>query len=58
MMSLNASLKPLINILNRFSTWLLLLAVAWLCWTAARLLWLLLAAPTVPTLPLATLQNN
>ena len=58
MMSLNASLKPLINILNRFSTWLLLLAVAWLCWTAARLLWLLLAAPTAPTLPLATLQNN
>ena len=58
MMSLNVSLKPIINILNRFSAWLLLLAVVWLCWTSARLLWLLLAAPAAPTLPLATLQNN
>ena len=58
MMSLNVSLKPIINILNRFSAWLLLLAVVWLCWTSARLLWLLLAAPASPALPLATLQNN
>ena len=48
----------MLNILNRFSTWLLLLAIAWLCWTAARLLWLLLAPPLAPALPLVPLQNN
>jgi general secretion pathway protein C len=37
---------------------LLLLAIIWLCWTAARLLWLLLAAPLAPALPLAPLQNT
>lgn len=58
MPDITASLKPIVNTLNRFSGWLLLLAVAWLCWTAARLLWLLLAAPLAPTLPLAPLQNN
>ncbi len=50
-------LKPLLDILNRFSGWLLLLAVGWLCWTAARLLWLMLAPPITPALPLAPLQN-
>jgi len=58
MLNIAASLKPVINTLNRFSAWLLLLAIAWLCWTAARLLWLLLAAPLAPALPLAPLQNN
>ena len=58
MMTISTSLKPVLNILNRFSTWLLLLAIAWLCWTAARLLWLLLAPPLAPTLPLVPLQNN
>ena len=58
MMTVSTSLKPVLNILNRFSTWLLLLAIAWLCWTAARLLWLLLAPPLAPTLPLVPLQNN
>lgn len=57
-MTVSTSLKPVLNILNRFSTWLLLLAIAWLCWTAARLLWLLLAPPLAPTLPLVPLQNN
>lgn len=58
MSNVAASLKPAINLLNRFSPWLLLLAIAWLCWTAARLLWLLLAAPLAPALPLVPLQNN
>jgi len=58
MANMTASLKPVINTLNRFSGWLLLLAIAWLCWTAARLLWLLLAAPLAPALPLAPLQSN
>ncbi|MGP4952394.1 type II secretion system protein N [Psychrobacter sp. DM8] len=58
MISARDRLKPAIDILNRFSGWLLLLAIIWLSWTVARLLWLLLAAPTVPALPLATLQNN
>ncbi|WP_435979022.1 type II secretion system protein N [Psychrobacter sp. DM4] len=51
-------LKPAVDVLNRFSGWLLLLAIIWLSWTVARLLWLLLAAPTVPALPLVPLQNN
>ena len=58
MPNITASLKPVINMLNRFSGWLLLLAMVWLCWTAARLLWLLLAAPLAPALPLASIQNN
>ncbi len=58
MMTVSTSLKPVLNILNRFSTWLLLLAIAWLCWTAARLLWLLLAPPLAPALPLVPLQSN
>ena len=55
---ISSRLKPIINTLNRFSMWLLLLAIVWLCWTAARLLWLLLAAPLAPALPLAPLQST
>lgn len=55
---ISSRLKPIINTLNRFSVWLLLLAIVWLCWTAARLLWLLLAAPLAPALPIATLQST
>lgn len=58
MMNISTNIKPLLNILNRFSGWLLLLAVIWLCWTAARLLWLVLAAPLAPALPLAPLQDT
>ncbi|WP_201509036.1 type II secretion system protein N [Psychrobacter alimentarius] len=58
MMNVSANLKPIIKTLNRFSGWLLLLTIIWLCWTAARLLWLLLAPPLAPALPLATLQNT
>ena len=58
MMNVSANFKPVIKTLNRFSGWLLLLTIAWLCWTAARLLWLLLAPPLAPALPLATLQNT
>ena len=54
----SSRLKPVINTLNRFAAALLLLAIVWLCWSAARLLWLLLAAPLAPTLPLAPLQNT
>ena len=55
---ISSRLKPIINTLNRFAVWLLLLAIVWLCWTAARLLWLLLAVPLAPALPLATLQST
>lgn len=58
MMNVSANFKTIINILNRFSGWLLLLAIVWLCWTAVRLLWLLLAPPLAPALPLASLQNT
>lgn len=58
MINISTSLKPVLDVLNRFSGWLLLLAMVWLCWTAARLLWLLLAAPLAPALPLAPLQNT
>ncbi|MBE0407195.1 type II secretion system protein N [Psychrobacter sp. AOP22-C1-22] len=58
MMNVSTNLKPVFNTLNRFSGWLLLLAIGWLCWTAARLLWLLLAAPLAPALPLAPLKNT
>ena len=50
-------LKPLLDILNRFSGWLLLLALGWLCWGIARLLWLVLAPPLAPALSLLPLQN-
>ena len=58
MMTLPTSLKPVLNIFNRFAVWLLLLAITWLSWTAARLLWLLLAPPLAPVLPLVPLQDN
>ena len=52
------NLQPVLNLLNRFGVWLLLLVIAWLSWTVARLLWLLLAPPLAPTLPVLPLQNN
>ena len=58
MRTLPTSMQPVLNVLNRFGVWLLLLAIAWLSWTAARLLWLLLASPLAPALPLLPLQNN
>ena len=58
MISISARLKPVIDNLNRFSVWLLLLALGWLAWTAARLLWLILAPPTAPALQIQPLQNN
>lgn len=58
MISASSRLKPAINVLNKISGWLLLLAIVWLCWTAARLLWLVMAAPVAPALPLAPLQNT
>ena len=58
MLMLTTRLKPIVELLNRSSGWLLLLAIGWLCWTAARLLWLLVAAPIAPSLPLMPLQNN
>ncbi|MFC6380620.1 type II secretion system protein N [Psychrobacter glacincola] len=58
MMTLPTSLKPVLNVFNRFAAWLLLLTIAWLSWTAARLLWLLLAPPLAPALPLVPLQDN
>ena len=58
MTSLPASLQTVRNLLNRFAVWLLLLAIIWLSWTAARLLWLLFAPPLAPALPLLPLQNN
>ena len=58
MRTLPTSIQPVLDLLNRFGVWLLLLAIAWLSWTAARLLWLLLAPPLAPTLPLLALQNN
>ncbi len=57
-MSMSARLKPVMDTLNRFSAWLLLLAIIWLCWVAARLLWLILAPPIAPALPLQAIQNN
>lgn len=48
--------KQLMSGLNRLSGWLLLLAIAWLCWAIARLLWLVLAPPQAPMLPVAPLQ--
>ena len=58
MRTLPSSIQPVLNVLNRFGVWLLLLAIAWLSWTAARLLWLLLAPLLAPALPLLPLQNN
>ncbi len=57
-MSMMARSKPVMDTLNRFSMWLLLLAIIWLCWVAARLLWLIVAPPVAPALPLQAIQNN
>ena len=58
MISTKERFKPIVDILNRLSVWLLLLAIIWLCWVAARLLWLILAPPVAPALPLQSIQNN
>lgn len=55
-MTMNARLKPIMAWLNRLSGWLLLLAVVWLSWAVARLLWLMLAPPQAPILPVTPLQ--
>lgn len=57
MTAMTTRLKPLLDVLNRLSGWLLLLAIVWLCWVGARLLWLVLAPPVAPALPLVPLQN-
>lgn len=57
MISVGARLKPVIEMSNRLSGWLLLLAIIWLCWVAARLVWLVIAPPLAPALPLQALQN-
>lgn len=58
MKTLPTSMQPVLNLINRFAVWLLLLAIVWLSWTAARLLWLLLAPPLAPALAVLPLQNN
>lgn len=58
MTTMTTRLKPIVDIVNRFSGWLLLIAIGWLCWTAARLLWLVLAPPTAPALPILPIQSN
>lgn len=57
-LNLSAVLQSVLQTLNRFSGWLLLLAIIWLAWVAARLIWLILAPPTAPNLPPVPLQNN
>lgn len=49
---------PVLQTLNRFSGWLLFLAIVWLAWVSARLIWLLIAPPIAPELPLLAMQNN
>lgn len=58
MMSIATRLKPVVDNLNRFSIWLLLLALGWFTWVAARLLWLILAPPIAPALQIQSLQNK
>ena len=48
----------LTDLLNRFAGWILLFAIIWLCWGIARIVWLILAPPTVPNLPLAERKNR
>ncbi len=57
-MSMSTRLEPVIPMLNRFAGWLLFIAIGWLAWTAARLLWLLLAPPIAPALPDVALQSS
>ncbi|WP_367111414.1 type II secretion system protein N [uncultured Psychrobacter sp.] len=58
MINLSARLKPVVDNLNRFSVGLFLLALVWLAWTVARLLWLILAPPIAPALPIQSLQSE
>ena len=58
MIGFSARLKPVVNSVNRFSGWVLLLALGWLAWAAARMLWLVLAPPIAPALPVQALQSS
>lgn len=49
-------LEHVVAWLNRLSPLALLLSLLWLCWVLAQLLWLLLAPPTAPRLPVVALQ--
>lgn len=49
-------LEQVVAWLNRLSPLALLLSLLWLCWVLAQLLWLLLAPPTAPRLPVVALQ--
>ncbi len=44
--------------LNRLAPLLLLLAIVWLCWNIARILWLFLAPPQAPSLPVLPMQTS
>ncbi len=44
--------------LNRLAPLLLMLAVVWLCWNMARILWLFLAPLQAPNLPVLPMQTN
>ena len=46
------------NVLAKFYPLLLLLALVWLAWALARLIWLVLAPPNVPNLPPVALQSS
>lgn len=56
--SASALLQTGLQTLNRFSRWLLFLAICWLAWVAARLVWLLIAPPIAPALPLVAIQSH
>lgn len=48
--------EQIVSLINRLSPLALLLAVLWLCWVLAQLLWLMLSPPTVPRLSAVSLQ--
>lgn len=50
--------KPVIEGLNRFSGWILLFSILWLCWSIARIIWLVIAPPQAPNLPLMPIQTK
>lgn len=50
------SLSKIMDGLNRLAGWLMLLAVIWLCWGLARILWLVVAPPQAPNLNVVALQ--
>lgn len=58
MINVSARLKPVVDSLNRLSVVLFLVAISWLAWTAARLLWLILAPPIAPALPVQPLPDQ